>query len=155
MNTLNNRLSSLEQALSIHDNDNDIVSIMKKREEQQKRENVERMDNTFKEYIKENFSDLGLDKFVDILIKSVKYCRENNLNISRTLAIKPSQELENEACIHFVKSLYGNTFSDDMLRGCIKSIVQMLYTVTVDTLDEHNITDVNINKKSRKFKIFK
>jgi hypothetical protein len=162
MNSLNTRINNIENALSLHCDDNDIISLLKKREEQKQRDNIDRMNSTFKEYIHENINEnIGLDRFVDVMVKSVKYSRENNLSISRTLSIKPSEDLEQETSIHFVKSIYGNTFDNDMLRGCVKSIMNILYPTivenrlpSVDTITDDKPLDTS-DKKSRKFKLFK
>ena len=153
MQTVNNRLSEIENTLSMSQIDCDIVVKMKRLEDQKKRDNVDKMNSTFKEYITDNINDASTSDYVNILIHTVKYCRQNNHSISRALGIKPSAELELEACVHFVKQIYGDTFSDDMIKGNAFSITQIVYPIV--NLETETKETEDDKKKSKKFKIFK
>ena len=156
MQTVNNRLCDLENVLSMSQ-DCDIVTKMKKLEDQKKRDNIEKMNSTFNEYITENINDATTSDYVNILIHTVKYCRQNNHSISRVLGIKPSLELELETCVHFVKQIYGDTFSEDMIKGNSFSVSQILYpalNVCTENIQEESKA-IDDKKKFKKFKIFK
>ena len=134
MNSLNKRLDNIEELLSVVDND--IVSKLKKLEEIKKKERVESMNHAYKEYLNDTLINthnpvLGTSDFINVLICTIKYVRLNNHNISRTLGVKPSIELEVECVVHFIQSVYGDTFDEEFIRSSSLSIERLLYPKSI------------------------
>lgn len=141
MNSLNKRLDNIEEILAV--SDNDIISKLKRLEENQKKQRVESMNASFKEYLNETLVNshnpvLGTSDYMDVLICTIKYVKLNNHNISRTLNVKPSSELEAECVLHFIQSIYGDTFDEEFIRKCVLPIERLLYPIQLhkETIDE-------------------
>jgi hypothetical protein len=132
MNSLNKRLDTIEELLTL---DNDIVSKLKRIEETKKKERIDAMNDAYKAYLNETLINsvnpvIGTSDFINVLICTIKYVKINNHNISRTLNFKPSQELEVEMAVHFIQSVYGDSFDDEFIRSSILPIERLLYPIS-------------------------
>lgn len=154
MNSLNSRLNELESILkspSIDDN-NELVTRMKKKEEEKKKQNIDNAEAVYRSYIFDNISDVEIneEKFIQLLILTIRYVKENNHNISRAFKISPSEEFEIEACCYFIKKIYDQEkyflFSHEMLSASIFELTKLLYKEQ-SKQDEGTIKD----KKKKKF----
>lgn len=148
MNSLNKRLDNIEELLAV--SDNDIISKLKRLEENKKKERVESMNSSFKEYLNETLINshnpvLGTSDYMDVLICTIKYVKLNNHSISRTLNVKSSPELEAECVVHFIQSIYGDTFDDEFIRKCVLPIERLLYPIQ---LHSKTIEEPKEKKKS-------
>lgn len=156
MNSLNSRLNELESIIkspsTSTDDNNDLVVRMKKKEEDKKRQNIDNAEAVYKSYIFDNISDIEIneDNFIQLLILTIRYVKENNHNISRAFKISPSDEFEIEACCYFVKKIYNQEkyflFSHEMLSASIFELTKLLYKEQPKQ-DEGTIKD----KKKKKF----
>jgi len=79
--------------------------------------------------INEQTKDIQKKDFLTVLICTIKYVRLNNHSISRTLGVKPSLELETECTVHFIQSVYGDTFEEDFIRSSSLVIERLLYPI--------------------------
>ena len=134
MNSLNKRLDTIEELLI---SENDIVSKLKRLEQNKQKERIDAMNDAYKTYLNETLINsinpiIGTSDFINVLICTIKYVKLNNHNISRTLNFKPSQELEVEMCVHFIKSVYGDTFDDEFIRRSVLPIERLLYPITIE-----------------------
>lgn len=153
MNSLNKRIDTIEELLS--HSENDIVSKLKRIEEQKKKEKVETMNSTYQEYlhdtlINEHTKEIHKKDFLSVLICTIKYVRLNNHSISRTLGVKPSLELETECTVHFIQSVYGDAFEEDFIRSSSLVLERLLYPI-------QETVDIEPKKEEQKkgFKLFK
>ena len=152
MNSLNKRLDVIEEIINTPTN-NDIVSKLKRIEERTKRDNVERMNLTYIQYLNDTIGTLEYNKkdFISILICTIKYVRINNHNISRTLGVKPSSELEIECIVHFISSIYENMFDEEFIRSSCVCLEKLLYPTNA----EKEIIHEELSEKKKSFKLFK
>lgn len=155
MNSINSRLNEIESILkttpSIDDN-NDLVARMKKKEEDKKKLNIDNAEAVYRSYVFDNMNDdqISEENFIQILILTIKYVKENNHNISRVFKISPSDEFENEACCYFIKKIYDQEkyflFSHEMLSASVFELKKIIYKET-PLLNEGTIKE----KKKKKF----
>ncbi len=134
MNSLNKRLDTIEELLI---SENDIVSKLKRLEQNKQKERIDAMNDAYKTYLNETLINsinpiIGTSDFINVLICTIKYVKLNNHNISRTLNFKPSQELEVEMSVHFIQSVYGDTFDDEFIRRSVLPIERLLYPITIE-----------------------
>jgi hypothetical protein len=153
MNSLNKRLDVIEEMINTTTN-NDIVSKLKRIEERTKRDNVERMNLTYIQYLNDTIGTLEYNKkdFISILLCTIKYVRINNHNISRTLGVKPSCELENECIVHFISSIYVDMFDEEFIRSSSICLEKLLYPTNAEKTE---IIPEELSEKKKSFKLFK
>lgn len=151
MNSLNKRLDNIEELLTVV-SENDIVSKLKRIEEVKKKERIDAMNDAYKTYLNETLINsvnpvIGTSDFINVLICTIKYVKINNHNISRTLNFKPSQELEVEMSVHFIQSIYGDTFDDEFIRRSILPIERLIYPISQHKEEPHEVEE----KKKKSF----
>lgn len=119
MNSLNQRLTVLEEAVSNVPN-NSLLNKIRLIEQDKREKQISELCQSYLNYldIKES------ERIVEIIFKSIKYIKENLTNISKVLNVRASTDLEVEILIYFI-SILQLTYTDDFIRETYKFLVSL------------------------------
>jgi hypothetical protein len=116
MQSLTRRIDYIEESLDVKD---DLLTKIQKLEKKKKEDQLENMNEKYKEYLNQqiNEKEFSFDTdIVEAISLTINYIEENQQAIAKVLGAKVSNELKEEVLLHLIKE-NTDSFSSEMLRN--------------------------------------
>lgn len=130
LNKLHKRLIALENKMSegsVNDTgDHQIVSDLKKFEKDKQASLLANMTKLYERAATDSLTDASEYNIIEIILFTMNFVKQNIDGISKTLSIRPSDELELVTCISLIHSLDYDMYSSTMLRMSIIQLRKLL-----------------------------
>lgn len=139
MNSLAKRIDKIETMVEADDN---LIAKIRRIENQKKQKQLESLFSSFKLYlVNVEITDFDVE-IVKTIAYTLKYYNENELNISKLLQTRPSDEIRLEVIITLIQEL-SKLYSTEFIAS------------TIEFLDVKPIEPIDIPKKSKSISFFK
>lgn len=146
LNTIHLKIKNIEDMLNVSEEPNLLLKL-KKIESDKNKLAIKELSINYQKHLNENIN-VSVENLVEIIVFSIKYVKQNIINISKITGVKPTVDFENIVICSFIEEIFMDEYSSDFILQSIRTIRNLL---DIQLIESHPIA---VESKKNSIRIF-